>query len=717
MENDHSKKYPMTISRLTVDKLGVKLYDRVSAVIAELVSNSYDADATEVIIEAPMGEYLASKISGKVTDKGRSISIKDNGIGMTPSEVVEYYLKVGAERRKDSRRGRGDSSPKYNRKVMGRKGVGKLAPFGVCEVIEVITSGGDEISRNKNGVEETGYLTAHFILNRNLILEDTDDVYYGVLGEFDDTLKPETGTTIILKQFNYRRVSEPKTFARQLSQRFGLSTPHWRIFTRNTLRVPTDDDFEYDVGSFLVETMDNSKITLRGPETVTLPRPDDSGYSVISASGTVVEEFGAGFHHDSRFYPVLGWAAYAKEPYRDDLMAGIRIYCRGKIAAQTAVFNQRAGFHGEHNIRSYLVGELHADWLDEDEDLIQTDRRDILWSHELGQQFQKWGQALVKKIGQVSRGPMRKKTWERFLEVGKVEDRLTREFPSENQEPIRNNAKEIAKLLGQTMRPGEVEDLEAVEPLIDLALSMAPHVTLDESLRVAGDKVNTPMAVISGILRTARVAELSSFGRIAEDRLKVIERVKDLKNDPETAESKLQDLITHAPWLINPQWAPITANQTFTSLRREFEKFFKDRNGECITLGDFSETGRRPDFVLSSHDYRLQIVEIKSPAHNLINNEMDRIIIYHDTMDEFLDNPANKGFRDVFSQFHITLVCDELSLTGAQKVSLNKYLDDAELTHINWSTFLLRTEQMHQDFLKEAVRQRRMVEQAVEVGI
>lgn len=48
-------KYTMTISRLTVDKLGVKLYDRVSAVIAETVANSYDADATKVTIRAPMG--------------------------------------------------------------------------------------------------------------------------------------------------------------------------------------------------------------------------------------------------------------------------------------------------------------------------------------------------------------------------------------------------------------------------------------------------------------------------------------------------------------------------------------------------------------------------------------------------------------------------------------------------------------------------------------
>lgn len=59
-----SEKYKMTISRLTIDKLGVKLYDRVSAVIAEIIANSYDADATEVTLRTPMGELLATKSKG-----------------------------------------------------------------------------------------------------------------------------------------------------------------------------------------------------------------------------------------------------------------------------------------------------------------------------------------------------------------------------------------------------------------------------------------------------------------------------------------------------------------------------------------------------------------------------------------------------------------------------------------------------------------------------
>ena len=45
----------MTISRLTVDKLGVKRDVRGAVGIAEIIANRYDADATEVTVRAPMG--------------------------------------------------------------------------------------------------------------------------------------------------------------------------------------------------------------------------------------------------------------------------------------------------------------------------------------------------------------------------------------------------------------------------------------------------------------------------------------------------------------------------------------------------------------------------------------------------------------------------------------------------------------------------------------
>lgn len=700
--------YKMRISRLTVDKLGVRLYDKVSAVIAELVSNSYDADARKVIIEAPLGEYLATKADGQVIDKRLNIKVIDNGIGMTPDEVNDYYLRVGAERRTETKRGRGDLSPKFRRRVMGRKGVGKLAPFGICQRIEVLSSGGSKISRKTGGGVEKGYLTAHIILDRSKILEDSDYDYKPEVGPLDNSLQPRTGATITLSVFAYRKVPDAPTFSRQLAQRFGLSSPDWNITLRDTLKSKGAAGYETQIDSLKIPMMKGTRLNFSGPKGPNFSAPSGDTFTVSGPTGVDVSGLKAGFYLENSFYPVTGWMGYSKEPLKDDLMAGVRVYCRGKLAAQTMVFNRGAGFHGEHSIRSYLVGELHADWLDAEEDLILTDRRDILWSQEIGQAFQEWGQGAVLTIGSLARDPLRQKTWERFLEVGDVDKRIEKAFPATDQVDIRRNAQELAAMLGKTIRADEVEDKDVVEPLVELTLSLAPHITLDEQLRQAG-KAATSLAALTGILRTARLAELSSFGRIAEDRLKIMKKMVGLKDDPDTAEQKLQELITYAPWLINPQWSPITANQSFSTMRSEFEKFYNKHTGEKISLQPFSETNKRPDFTLSNYDGGLQIIEIKKPGHELTNAEMDRIVKYHDLMRDFLDLPQHSEFKQIFGEFHITLVCDGQKLTGAQKTAFKKYKDDGLLTHISWSTFVLRTERMHQDFLKEAEKQRRFV--------
>lgn len=701
-----TRRYEMTISRLTVEKLGVKLYDRVSAVIAELVSNCYDADATRVVVTAPMGRYLASKQGEQVIDKGLAISVCDNGIGMTPEEINKFYLRVGAERRSEAGRGRGDKSPLFGRRVMGRKGVGKLSSFGICNIIEVLSSGGEKESReSENGSQEEGYLTAHLILNRNDILEDTDHAYRPEVGHLDGTLQPKTGTTITLKEFAYRKVSAPNVFARQLAQRFGIQSQDWSIMLRNSA---AGDGANVPLEAFMVPSMDDTRIEFQGIDTLPTPELDSVDFPAIGPDGEKIDHLNAGFWHDERFYPVTGWTAYARNAYRDDLMAGIRIYCRGKIASQTPLFNRKAGFTGEHDVRSYLIGALDANWLDETEDLIQTDRRDILWSHELGQAFQEWGQRVVLEMGRRTRTPMRKKTRGLFLEIGRVQERIEETFPHPEQEELRRKAHELAGLLGRTIRADEVQDETVVEPLVQLTLDLAPHITLDEQLRQAGT-YETPIGMLGQILRTARLAELASFGRIAEDRLKVIEKVEGLKNEPTTAEYQLQELLTYAPWLINPQWALIGANQTFRRLKRELEKFYKERNGEEISLSETDNPYKRPDFVLFNLESGLELIEIKRPGHSLKNDEMVRINTYHDTLVEFFENPAHGEFRKIFPDFSITLICDDLALSGVYRTAFSSFKENGKLHHIDWSIFLLQAEQVHRDFLEEAQNRKRHV--------
>ncbi len=684
--------YSMRISRLTVDKLGVKLYDKVSAVIAELIANAYDADATEVTIHAPMGQFLATRAGGTIADKGFDIEVVDNGIGMTPQQVQDFFLVVGAERRNDPNRG--GASPRFYRKVMGRKGVGKLAPFGICKTIEVISAGGELISADGGAPSRSGYLTSHIVLDYDGIValgNEPDERYEPTVGDRDETLTGESGTQIILRNFNHRKVPDIDILARQLAQRFGIRSPDWRIqLTDNTKCDPSPET----VGDFRIDTMPNTRITFQ------------QDGSVFGPDGTLEPEISAGFDHNDTFSPLSGWMAYSKAPYSDELMAGVRIYCRGKIAAQTSIFNQRAGFTGEHNIRSYLVGELHADWLDEEEDLIQTDRRDILWSDELAASFEAWGQGIVKRIGTLSRNPLRKATLELFLETGDVDARILDAYPADDHQSIRERAGEVARSFGRTISRGEAEDPTVVNELVDLSITLAPHITLSSMMKEAVADADRPLSVLASFLRTARLAELSSFGQIAEDRLKVLERLEVLKDAGDTDESDLQQLIADAPWLVNPEWAPVTENQTFSSLRREFEKYYQEKTGQPISLSDFRQTGKRPDFVLSNQEGTVQIIEIKKPHHKLTNPEMDRIVTYYQNMNSFLNEPAHAEFRKHFADFHVTVVCDSLALTDAQRAAFDGYHATGKLTHMDWTAFLLKTEQVHQDFLREARRQR-----------
>ncbi|KEO81294.1 ATP-binding protein [Tumebacillus flagellatus] len=694
--------YTMKISRMTVDKLGVKLYDKVSAVIAELVSNSYDADATCVEVTAPMGIYLATKQQGVLQDHGLTITVKDNGIGMTPEEVNEFYLKVGAERRTDYRRG--DTSKKFGRKVMGRKGVGKLAPFGICNKIELITSGGDIIeTEDTEGNKIMGYITAHLILDHNEIRSDDDNDYKPRIGQLNNTIQPKSGTTIIMSEFAHRKVPDIDAFSRQLAQRFGINSSDWSVVLKDSNKKVGDDKQEVAVGEFSVKKM-------RGTEIRFVEISDGSGgtrYAALDPDGDEYSDLKSFIKYEDTIYPITGWVAYSETPYKDDLMAGIRIYAHKKIAAQTTVFNKKAGFTGEHTIRSYLVGELHADFLDLDEDLIQTDRRDILWSHELGKAFEQWGQTLISKIGKLSREPMKKKILEVFKEVSKYEQVINTAFPLEEQREIREQAVTIAKLFGQTIRQDELEDKEHVGKLVELSLIFAPHVTLENKLREAAEDADTSLGVMAEILKTARVAELSSFGKIADDRIRVINKIEQLKDTPGTLEQEFQELIQSAPWLIDPQWAPITANQTFTTLKREFQKFYRDATGEEINLEAFPDPNKRMDFVLSTQDNFIEIIEIKRPGHNIKDEELNRIINYADQMEAFLNEPSNALFKKTFNGYRITLVADGLSLSPMAQKALNGLMSDGFLTHISWRTFLLNTRKMHEAFMNEAERQKR----------
>lgn len=653
--------YVMRISRLTVDKLGVKLYDKASAVVAEIIANSYDADAEIVTVRLPLNSALASKrTDGIIEDYGYSIQVEDDGHGMTPDEAIDFYLQVGRDRRQHVEQG--SKSREKGRSVMGRKGIGKLAPFGICKRIEVLSAGGEKTP--------AGYLVTHFYMDFDRILSDTDEPVELDRGPEDRTYRGNRGTTIRLSNFQPKRVPDSETFHRQLAARFIFANPDFSILVEDT-RNP-DENPPKKLEPLSVPINEETRIDL-------------STRSVVTEDGQLL--------------PVGGWLAMAKVAYKYEEAAGVRIYARNKIVATTRDFEQPAGFTGEFTIRSYLVGEVYAEWLDVDEgeDLIRSDRQGILWDSDYGRAFRKWGANLIKEIGKRSSEPRRKQARETFLAKSRFVERANERFKDQEIVVV---ALELAQQIGAFAAEDELENEEYVDGLAEVILSVAPHRALIEafqefSTKVAGGEVS--LDNLLSLFGKARIAEMASYSQIAAERVRVIRELESILQS-DTDEAKLQRLISEAPWLIEPTWTVITKNQALKTFKTTFETFWKNRTGETIVL-TIDYENKRPDFTLISVGHTLHIVEIKAPGHEFDDADMERFVRYVDAFTEFFDN--NKVLLHEFpGGWRIDLVADGLALSQSTNMhTFRAFRKDGKVVRITWIDFLTRAKTAHETFL------------------
>jgi len=657
----------MTISRTTIDKLGIKLYDSPSAVVSEMIANSYDADAEKVMIEIPLDKWLATVQDGKLVDKGFEIVIRDDGIGMNPEVINDFYLKIGTDPRKDPRRGPRTQEKKRLR--IGRKGIGKLAPFGICKKIEIITAGGKKTAK--------GYEVAHFILDYDAINQETDQDYYPELGKSNHTFSNERGTVVRLFDFHHRRTPDAETFHRQVSRRFGLEQKDFKITVKDT---STGECF--DVGELQVEIDEDTKIIVDN-------RP------VELDDGTKL--------------PVRGWVAYSLHPYPNEEVSGIRIYARGKFVANAGIFGLRSSFTGEYTIRSYIVGVIHADWIDSDdhEDLIRSDRQDILWSSEWGEAFKKWGQTLVKDLGKTAYPAKKRKIVDKFLEVSELQKEAEKRF--EDKE-VRDTAIEVGRIFARGLNEENLNDTDYVRNVRELALSIAPHKTMVDKLKEAEAFMDErPLEAIAKLFNDAKLAESASLGMIAQER---IDNINKLKTILDTAtEHDLQKLLESAPWIIDPRWTMLQANKTFKSFRERFEKWYESKYKVKISTTTEESTKTRPDFIMLHVGINVEVIEIKKKGHKLQNEEFAKIEEYYYRITEYLDN--NPTFKEQFPKAHVTLICDDLNLDITHQNAYDHLHTQGILVKKTWDEVLTDAETVNQDFL--AVSRYRTVNDATVV--
>ena len=160
--------------------------------VAELVANAHDADATEITV----------RVVGSA--EAQHIVVEDNGHGMSRDDVRDKYLRIERNRRGSATTATSESG---KRTVSGKKGLGKLALFGIGHRIEVSTT--------RKGQAERTIVT---MVWKDLI--ETDDGDYQPHSRSEAAESAEHGTFVKVSQLTRSSDIKPADLAESLSRLF-----------------------------------------------------------------------------------------------------------------------------------------------------------------------------------------------------------------------------------------------------------------------------------------------------------------------------------------------------------------------------------------------------------------------------------------------------------------------------------------------------------------
>lgn len=104
--------------------LGDELISSEAVALMELVKNSYDADATKVLV----------RFHGPLEIGSGKVEVIDNGHGMSLETIQTTWMEPATLSRKRERR-----SQRLGRRVLGEKGIGRFATSRLANFLEVVT--------------------------------------------------------------------------------------------------------------------------------------------------------------------------------------------------------------------------------------------------------------------------------------------------------------------------------------------------------------------------------------------------------------------------------------------------------------------------------------------------------------------------------------------------------------------------------------------------
>jgi hypothetical protein len=638
----------LRFSHNIIEHLGIKLYqNRPTNVIAELISNSWDADASE------------AKTYIETEEGNRHIIIMDNGIGMDRMTIIENYLVIGKPKRPEENP---DAKSLGGRYLMGRKGIGKLAPFGIASVIDVISvasSNGtrqltwfyldlDEIKRNAEDDRQDATFRPPEI-TMTLPISDFEGLGSSVrfpkqLKRFIEWIGTKSGTLVILSSLSTKRAIDPVQIRKSMGRRLTVAAlrPDFKVYV-NDVQVTLVDalpDFEFRIGD-----------------------PNAPQQSEVI--------FG------DQHLPIKYWVGFVREAAWPQDQAGIGIYAHGKLA-QDRPFT--FGIKGSEIFTRYMYGVVEADWLDEmADDVVSTDRTSIDWENEQAVKLFEWGQKTAKAwLSLYEKWRQEENKKEALDSVVKVtQEKQIRLTDTEN-----NAVADMLAHISTYMGKNETSKSQAAETLagawVHLPMREMTKKLWDMVKENVGDPDPSSFIHILDELQKYHVPEALSLAVTFAQRVYAISVLE--RNIQHDNEKRLQPLLEKFPWIIEMEYEKLTANQTLRTAAFKAEAEGMITRDSRIGLRQDEDT-HRPDFIFfspPSMENIFRVVELKNPQFPLQNDNTEQLRGYINWLRDHYSTKDIQGY-----------------LIGQGDV--DPY--DTRITVLSWGKVLERSKKAHLELL------------------
>jgi len=310
--------FKMQFDPRTIKHLGVRMYSTLPPAIAEIIANAYDADASQVTVSL-------REEGGKPAE----ITVTDDGDGLTRDEINKKFLLIGRNRREEG----DEPSRKHGRKRIGKKGLGKLALFGLAKTITITT----RQDGKRNG----------FVLDWD-DLNNADGDYKPKATEVDQPTEEVNGTVVSLTSLKRKSVFNAAELADSLSRLFIVNdTFNLVIEASNGDKIAIDNNRRY-------RTL---KVEFKWDVSETQFVPKESPY-IGKLTGMLMTA-------ETPIKPASG-------------LRGITLFSRQKLVNAPEFFSSSASSH----FYQYLTGWISVDFIDDlDDDVISTNRQSLDWEH------------------------------------------------------------------------------------------------------------------------------------------------------------------------------------------------------------------------------------------------------------------------------------------------------------------------------------------------